>query len=204
MKRMISILIALSIVCYCSLPIIALTKKSETIEVESNEKLQIIVEEIVVEEKKAIEEEKPSIKLPVPDVRDFKSYTNYKMLNRSSPQWTKIQTIAYSDGNGLRKVEDYYCAAMGSYYSTTLGDLFRITTETGNVFTIIMCDFKANQHTNSTHQYTSANGCIVEFYVDYTCFNARARYAGSISAISGFSGKIISIEFLGNYFTANS
>lgn len=137
----------------------------------------------------------------VPSVsHDFKSYTAYTALSRQSSQWRKIQTIAYSDANGLRKVGDYYCVAMGSYYSTTLGDLFRITTEHGNVFSIIICDFKADRHTNNTHQYTARNQCITEFYVDYSCFNTAAKRSGSVSAISGFSGKITSIEYLGNYF----
>ena len=137
----------------------------------------------------------------VPSVSvDFKSYTAYTCLSRKSAQWKKIQTIAYSDGNGLRKVGNYYCVAMGSYYSTTLGDLFRITTANGNTFCVILCDFKANAHTNSTHQYTARNQCITEFYVDYSCFNSAARSAGSISVIPGFGGKITSIEYLGNYF----
>lgn len=137
----------------------------------------------------------------VPSVSvDFKSYTAYTCLSRKSAQWKKIQTIAYSDGNGLRKVGNYYCVAMGSYYSTTLGDLFRITTANGNTFCVILCDFKDNAHTNSTHQYTARNQCITEFYVDYSCFNSAARSAGSISVIPGFGGKITSIEYLGNYF----
>lgn len=186
---------------------------------------EVVVEEPIVEvkeePKKEVEEVKPEPpkvevkeepkeeKKPaaagstrsVPSVsRDFKSYTAYTCLSRSSSQWKKIQTIAYSDANGLRKVGDYYCVAMGSYYSTTLGDLFRITTDQGNVFEIIICDFKANRHTNSTHQYTTRNQCITEFYVDYSCFNSAAKRAGSVSAISGFGGKITSIEYLGNYF----
>ena len=100
----------------------------------------------------------------VPNVHDFKSYTNYRLLSRKSSQWKKIQTIAYSDSNGLRKVDNYYCVAMGSYYTKTLGDLFRITTDTGNIFDVIITDFKADRHTNSTHQYTKRNSCIVEFY----------------------------------------
>jgi hypothetical protein len=160
--------------------------------------------EVVKEEAPKVEEKKPAAAgstRSVPSVsQDFKSYTAYTALSRQSSQWKRIQTIAHSDPNGLRKVGDYYCVAMGSYYSTTLGDLFRITTEHGNVFEIIICDFKADRHTNATHQYTARNQCITEFYVDYSCFNSAARRAGSISAISGFSGKITSIEYLGNYF----
>lgn len=231
MKRILSILIVISIaISYCTLPVVATTTIEEEIEeeepVRSPEGEVVVVEEIVVieeepkEEKKIVEEPKkeaiePEEEKPkeeekiieikhVPDVRDFKSYTNYKMISRSSAQWQKIQTIAYSDENGLRKVDNYYCAAMGSYYTHTLGDLFKIGTAEGNEFTVIICDFKSDAHTNSTHQYTASNGCIIEFYVDYSCFNQKAKRAGSVSAISGFGGKITSIEYIGNYFEANS
>jgi hypothetical protein len=175
--------------------------KEET-KVEEVAKPAELVEKPIEEEK--VEEKKPAAAgstRSVPSVsQDFKSYTAYTALSRKSSQWKKIQTIAYSDTNGLRKVGDYYCVAMGSYYSTTLGDLFKITTNQGNVFEIIICDFKSDRHTNSTHQYTARNQCITEFYVDYSCFNSAARRAGSISAIDGFGGKITSIEYLGNYF----
>lgn len=132
----------------------------------------------------------------------FKSYTNYKLLSKRSPQWTKIQcnTNAYTDGNGLRKVGEYYCVAMGSYYSRNLGDLFEIRTENGT-FKVILCDFKADRHTDSTHRYTSRNGCVVEFYVNTSSLNRTAKRMGDISYIGGaFSGRITGITKIGNYF----
>ena len=144
---------------------------------------------------------KPAVVKRVPThLRDFKSYTYYKKLNRASGQWKKIQTIAYSDANGLRKVDDYYCVAMGSYYTKTLGDLFKITTSTGNVFEVIITDFKSDRHTDVNHQYTLTNQCMVEFYVDYACFNPKAKRSGSISSIAGFEGKVVKVEYIGNYF----
>lgn len=132
----------------------------------------------------------------------FKSYTNYQLLSKKSPQWTKVQCNpnAYTDGNGLRKVGEYYCVAMGSYYSRTLGDLFEIRTENGT-FKVILCDFKSDKHTDSTHRYTSRNNCVVEFYVNTSSLNRTAKRMGDISYIGGaFSGKIISITKIGNYF----
>ena len=132
----------------------------------------------------------------------FKSYTNYRMLNTNSSQWTKVQchTDAHTDTNGLRKVGDYYCVAMGSYYSTTLGDLFEIKTE-GGTFKVILCDFKANQHTDTSNQYTAHNNCVIEFYVDMNTLHSTAKQMGDISyADSKFSGKIVGITKIGNYF----
>lgn len=132
----------------------------------------------------------------------FKSYTNYRLLSKNSPQWNKVQCHpdAYTDANGLRKVGDYYCVAMGSYYSTTLGDLFLITTEVGT-FKVILCDFKANRHTDVNNQYTLHNNCMVEFYVDMSTLNSTAKQMGDISYVdNNFEGKIIDIVKIGNYF----
>ena len=130
----------------------------------------------------------------------FKSYTNYRLLSKSSSQWNKIQCHkdAYTDENGLRKVGDYYCVAMGSYYSSRLGDTFEITTE-GGTFRVVLCDFKADQHTDSTNRYTAHNGCVIEFYVDMDYLGSMARRMGDISYTdSKFSGRIINIVKTGN------
>lgn len=136
---------------------------------------------------------KSKCSLSVPANMHFKSYTNYRCLSRSSAQW-RLQEKAYTDNNGLRKIGNDYLVAMGSYYAKSLGDRFRITTSTGNVFTVMICDFKANGDTNSTHQYTS-NGCMIEFYVDNN-LNSKAKQMGDISYIKGFSGNITKVERL--------
>lgn len=129
----------------------------------------------------------------VPTGHSFKSYTNYKLLNSNSPQG-RLQTLAYSDENGLRKVGEYYCVALGSYYGTTIGDCYVVTLSNGQQFKMTLCDSKANIHTDKNNQYTLANGCITEFYVDYSCFNSRAKSAGSISVLPGFDGSVVKIE----------
>lgn len=136
--------------------------------------------------------------LDVPNVNtNFKSFTYYTSLNRSSTQW-RLQEKAYTDSNGLRKIENYYLAAVGTYYSSTIGDLFRFTTDCGNTFDIIVCDVKSNAHTDSRNMYTRGNCCMVEFYVAKTlCKTARVR--GSIGVLSGFEGSIVKVEKLGRY-----
>lgn len=229
-KKKLTLLIALSIIIlyllspYCALVVASAPTidmvSSETAPVSSKEDLvgssimettiqvaSMVVDSEIMSHEETTSEVSSETKLEpitiehVPNVRDFKSYTNYRLLNRKSSQWKKIQTIAYSDNNGLRKVDNYYCVAMGSYYTKTLGDLFRITTDTGNIFDVIITDFKADRHTNSTHQYTKRNKCIVEFYVDMNYLDRTVARSGTISSLESFSGKIVSIEKLGNYFT---
>lgn len=65
----------------------------------------------------------------------------------------------------------YYTNAVASHYSSHIGDRFRVTTDTGNVFHIIVADQKAEIHTragnagNSDH-CVSGDGYMLEFYLD--------------------------------------
>lgn len=177
----------------------------EPIEEELQE--ETIIEQPIVEEEKIKEEkEEETVEFKhVPNVpRDFKSWTNYKLLNHKYNPWIYNDEIAHTDENGLRKVDEYYCVAVGSYYSRSLGDTFIVKTEEGNEFKVIVCDFKSDRHTDKYHQYTARNYCIIEFYVDFksSAFkDTKADTSGSISSIPGFEGKIVSIDYLGNYFS---
>ena len=121
----------------------------------------------------------------------FKSWTNYHVLSRTSKQW-KLQELAHTNEYGLRQVDEYYCIAMGTHYSKTIGDKFIITLDNGSKFPVIICDIKSDRHTNSTNQYSS-NNCIIEFYVDDNLYQP-ARRSGSISSIPGFDGYITHID----------
>ena len=164
-------------------------------EVELHLKEDSTIEDLSIETIAESEPVPELVLLNVPAGHSFKSYTNYKLLKSDSPQG-QLQKLAYSDENGLRKVGEYYCAALGSYYGTTIGDCYIVTLSSGNQFKITLCDAKDDNHTDLKHQYTKANGCITEFYVDYTCFNKKAKSAGNISVLAGFDGSIIKIEKL--------
>ena len=223
MQRIVYIIISTALLVYCSMyaldqkeaVIQSYTTSEEIVDI-SNSSQNTVQEEIVIEES-----EEPAVtssstttssetlkestvqEYATPNISGkFKSYTNYKLLNHNSPQWQKIQCNenAYTDKNGLRKVDEYYCVAMGSYYSQTLGDVFEIETEGGS-FKIIICDFKSDKHTDTNNQYTLSNGCMVEFYVDTQLLNKTAKQMGDISyADKNFKGEIIAVNKLGNYF----
>jgi hypothetical protein len=123
----------------------------------------------------------------------FKSYTNYKCLSRKSKQW-QIQTQAYTDHNGLRKIGDAYLVALGSYYGTTLGKQYQVVLVNGNAFQIVMCDLKKDEHTDSKNQATISDGSILEFYVDTAVLHKGAKISGDISSIKFFAGDIASVE----------
>ena len=129
----------------------------------------------------------------VPARHSFKSFTYYTSLSEHSPQG-QLQKQAYTDENGLRKVDDYYCAALGTYYAGKIGDKYLVTLSTGVEFKMILCDVKSDAHTDSKHQYTRSNGCVIEFYVDRQILNPSVKSSGNVSSISGFEGDIISIQ----------
>lgn len=123
----------------------------------------------------------------------FKSYTDYRCLSRSSPQWA-LQEQAYTDENGLRKIGDAYLVAMGSYYGTTLGTTYIVTLSNGNSFTVMLCDGKADRHTDTNNQVCLSNGSVIEFYVESDKMPSIVRQMGSVGALEQFSGSIVSIE----------
>lgn len=123
----------------------------------------------------------------------FKSYTDYRMLSRSSAQW-KLQEQAYTDENGLRKIGDAYLVAMGSYYGRELGSTFQVTLSNGNSFSVMLCDMKDDRHTDANNQICLSNGSVIEFYVDTDVMPSIVRQMGTVGALEQFSGSIVSIE----------
>lgn len=158
------------------------------------------------EERHGFEEERQQLQLKIDDLKriqkkliqqnsslgTFKSYTDYKCLARNSAQW-KLQERAYTDENGLRKIGDAYMVALGSYYGTTLGTRYTVTLSNGNVFQIVLCDFKKNIHTDANNQKTLSDGSVLEFYVDTSALPKSVKTSGTISSIKYFSGSVVSI-----------
>lgn len=215
-------LVVFILCCYCGAPVAAAAVQPDIKYIIEIEGENTISNESIIEDKlpqQSIETEVESevidecfddaqyncaYKVPSVDT-GFKSYTCYTLLNKQSAQW-RLQQLAYTDENGLRKIDNYYLAAMGSYYSTTIGDLFRITTDTGATFDVMLCDLKANRHTDSRHMYTRENNCMVEFYIDpsgYFILQDKSLFPngdpGTLGALEQFGGRVIKVESLEHY-----
>ena len=138
------------------------------------------------------------ISLPDNKNNGFKTYMDYRAItDTSSNQWG-LQQEAYTDEYGIRKVGDYYCVALGSAFSTRIGDKFLIKLEDGQEFKAILADQKSDLHTDETNKYMQLSDDrinIVEFLVDTSQLEYMAKIMGDISYLShgGFEGKIISI-----------
>ena len=151
----------------------------------------------------ALTAEYTSLGTPTNVNTSFKTYMDWRCVtNIVSPQYKLIQEWGWSDEHGFMRAsgerdlgieEDYYLIALGSYYGTTIGTKYRITTDTGNVFYGILADQKADAHTNSTNQY-ARNNDLVEFLVDTRYLRSDVKKMGSAGVFGPLSGHITGVE----------
>jgi hypothetical protein len=162
--------------------------------------------EIVTEEQPQEETTEEVVEEFVPDPYSgvsgrFKSWTQYTVYAKSSKQY-KLQQIAYTDYNGLRKVGDYFCVALGSYYGEEIGLVYEITLEDNGeykTFKAVLCDQKSDRHTDATHRYTKSCKCMVEFAIDrYTAQKVnKVVYTGTVGSLPEFRGSVVKIQNIG-------
>lgn len=153
--------------------------------------VQLIVEQPVIRRIKTQE-----MNVPNKD-STFKAYMDYRTITDVTTKQWELQQIAYTDCQGLRCIDGYYCVAMGSFYINELGDKFLITLEDDTTIAVIAADYKADIHTNATNQYVQLeNGDIniIEFIVDEDVLDAEIAHKGSIHYYENFSGNIMKIE----------
>lgn len=131
---------------------------------------------------------------------NFKAYMSYRAVTcTSSPQYQLLNgDTAYTDTNtGIRMVGDRYCIAVGSYYSTQVGQKLDLELSTGVIIPCIVGDCKADYHTNSTNQFCLHNGSVAEFIIDYDIFDYINDGSGTVNFCTGtcgsFDGSIVRV-----------
>lgn len=126
----------------------------------------------------------------------FKGYMDYRTItDKTSKQW-EMQQIAWTDSNGLRRINDDYCVALGTAFVNECGVRFKVTLDTGDEFTVIVSDIKNPLHTDETNTYvvvTDEIVNIVEFIIDIETLPQKAKTLGDVSCL-GFEGNIEKIE----------
>ena len=143
------------------------------------------------------------IQLEIPDCdTSFKAYMDYSCITDDTTIQWELQQKAYTNEYGLRKIGTDYCVAVGSYYSETVGERFKITLDSDNEFTVIISDLKKDEHTDSSNRYSpvydengefySAN--VLEFVVDTKQLHSMVITLGTVSYYDEFKGNIVSIE----------
>lgn len=132
----------------------------------------------------------------------FKSYMDYRAITNTDSKQYHLQQDAHTGIFGIRMYDDYYMIALGSYYADSVGDIFRITLDSGEQFEAIVGDFKADRDTDSLNQYHPMENNmknVVEFIVDTQELDRNVRLSGSIGTYKKFNGNIKSIERIYQY-----
>lgn len=116
--------------------------------------------------------------------KDFKSYESYNAITaKNSPHYRLQHVYAYTGSEGIRKVENRYCIALGSYFTSTIGQYVDIVLANGTIIPCILGDQKSDKHTDSNHIAHKTDGSIVEFIVDLEKLDPLARRMGNISYV---------------------
>lgn len=143
--------------------------------------------------------------LGVPNINSsWKTWMDYRAItNKASAQYKLIHNWGWHDHQGFMRVDgerdlgindDYYMIALGSYYGSTMGTKYRITTDTGNVFYGILSDAKAYPEVNSTNQYGLRNKDIIECLVYTPMLNREVKLWGTANVYMPLNGSITKIE----------
>lgn len=161
--------------------------------------MDTIIEKNIEEPEEQVEEQPPEpemveMELPSNVGGSFKAYMDYRCISDTCSNQYKLQQKAYTDANGLRKVGDDYCIALGTGFSKEIGTRFEITLSDGNTFTAILADVKSDRHTDVSNRYCLANNSIIEFVVDTYALNSEIQLMGSVGAISSFDGSVKAVK----------
>ena len=118
----------------------------------------------------------------VPNYSGFKSWMDYHEITMNGSGQKNLQEeYAYTGKYGIRQINDRYCVAIGSYFTTEIGQYFDLILKNGEVIPCILADRKDDGDTDSDNIFTSKNGCATEFVVDNDALHYLASGNGDIS-----------------------
>ena len=135
------------------------------------------------------------VDLDAPDGQRMKSYMYYQSITtKTSPKYRMQHTVAYTGEYGLRMVNGRYCVALGSYYTSTIGQYVDIELANGKIIQGILADQKSDAHTDAMHQI-HFDGSVVEFVMDGTVFDpAMLNHSGDVSRLNGWDSDVVNIR----------
>ena len=141
---------------------------------------------------------------------DMKLCTDYRAYNLVGTPHYRLRNSCYTDEYGMRRFNNDYVVALGSYYSTHIGDRFEVVFDTGNTITVIFGDGKADRDTDTMNMYTpcinyNGENCanVLEFIIDSDIFYPEAYRYGSASYYEHLKGGIVSMKYLGRDTSAD-
>lgn len=115
-----------------------------------------------------------------PPDNSFKSYMDYRIITDTTSKQYELQKQADTNWCGMRMIDNKYCIAVGSYYSTTVGQAVDVIMQNGSTIHCIVADLKQDIHTDVTNRQ-NPNGSVIEFLVDTDILHRQIQKAGDIS-----------------------
>ena len=165
-----------------------------TVKYINNDWAQIKNSKYYINRKHISEEEIKFKDYDAPAKNGIKSYMDYRCITSVSSKQYKLQAnAAYTGTYGLRMVNGRYCIALGSYYTTTIGQYVDVELENGKVIKGILADCKSDAHTDSTNRI-NPNGSVVEFVVDTRALDYASMIMGDISYVNGWDSKVVNVR----------
>lgn len=114
---------------------------------------------------------------------NHKSFMGYdKITSSGSPQLKLQNCYAYTGNYGIRQVNRRYCIAVGSAFTTEIGQYIDLILENGKVIPCVLGDQKADKDTNDSNTITVHDGSAVEFVVDEDALASRIWKSGDVSS----------------------
>lgn len=140
-----------------------------------------IVEDATEQDKKDEHQESFTM-YTAPATLGFKSYMDYRTItDKTSLQYKLQNEYAYTDESGIRMVGDRYCIALGSYFTTDIGQYVDLILGNGTIIPCILADQKDDAHTDDMNAVTIDSDCVSEFIVDSNVLPNMVRLYGDVS-----------------------
>lgn len=134
-----------------------------------------------------------SLAIPYGDCSNY-MYMDFRALTDTTTKQWELQQYAYTDWQGIRVYDGCYMVAMGTYYGQ-VGDKFRITTDWGNSYNVIIGDVKGWDSVDGWYHVAGDGRLnVVEFIVDTYSLDGYAATMGDMGVLDNIGGNIISIE----------
>jgi len=115
-----------------------------------------------------------------------KTYMDYRAITRLGSRQLDLQSKAWTDWQGFRRVDEYYMVALGTYYVKEIGDRFIVTiARSEKPIKVIAGDIKADEHTDSQNRFHTKDGSEIEFIIDKNIINKKVLRTGDCSYVIG-------------------
>lgn len=128
---------------------------------------------------------------------NFHSYMDYRKITHTDSKQYELQQECWTDELGLRRHGSDYVVALGTFFSNTVGDRFKVYLDNGNTFYATVGDIKADSATDEMNAYVpidNETGNMIEFIIDDKAANTNMLMLGTVSYYDFFDGAVIDIE----------